>query len=255
MATYDKEHIIRYVEGELPAEEQQRFEADMLNDPSLAAEVSLYTELKATLRQRLPEDDTKRALLGTLAELNKTYFGPASETPVRTLPSTGAKRISMTRWLAGISAAAAVILVAVLLWPSAGDSYLNRLGRTNMISLTERGDGGDSLLQQAAVYFNKEEFTKALPLLDIAVRADSAGQLALFYRGVALWHTGSADSARKDLLEVYNKGSLLQYEAAFYIALSYAGQKNNTAAREWLRKIPEGAPISEKARDLARKIQ
>src|SRR5579859_4967329 len=176
MATYDKEYIIRYVEGELPTEERQSFEADLLKDPSLAAEVSLYTELRSTLQQRLPEDETKRALLDTLTGLNKTYFGSASGTPeapvrslsstgARSLPSTGAKITGMARWLTGLTAAAAVILVAVLLWPSGERNYMDRLGRTNMISMTERGGDTDSLLQQAAIYFNKEEFAKALPLL------------------------------------------------------------------------------------------
>jgi hypothetical protein len=72
---------------------------------------------------------------------------------------------------------------------------------------------------------------------------------------VAGWHTGAVDAARKDLERVYNGGSLLQYEAAFYIALSYAGQKNNSTAKEWLNKIPEDAPISGKAKELAGQLK
>ena len=63
------------------------------------------------------------------------------------------------------------------------------------------------------------------------------------------------DAARKDLEKVYKGGSLLQYEAAFYMALSYAGQKNTPAAKEWLLKIPDGAPVSEKAKELADKLK
>jgi tetratricopeptide (TPR) repeat protein len=154
-----------------------------------------------------------------------------------------------------MAAAASVILAVVLLWPSTKGDYLERLGRTEMISTTERGGNADSLFQQAAVYFNQQQFDKALPLLDKAVKEDSSSQLALFYRGVAAWHTGAMEAARKDLEQVYKGGSLLQYEAAFYLALGYAGQKDKASAKEWLARIPEGTSVAEKARELARKLE
>jgi len=259
MPTYDKNTIIRYVDGELPPEERQEFEADLQKDPSLAAEVALYEDLKATLQERLPRDDTGMALRSTLKEMNKNYFGStdsqtsASVIPMHRPSATGAKRIPISRWLGGMAAAASVILAVVLLWPSSKND-LDGLGRTQMIGTTERGGNADSLLQQAAEYFNQQEFEKALPFLDKAVKADSSSQLALFYRGVAGWHTGAIEAARKDLEQVYKGGSLLQYEAAFYMALSYAKEKNKDAAKEWLKKIPEGTPVSEKAKELNEKI-
>jgi hypothetical protein len=67
-------------------------------------------------------------------------------------------------------------------------------------------------------------------------------------------HTGAVDEARRDLGSVYRGGSLFTYEAAFYMALSYAQQKNNVAAKEWLDKIPAGAPGADKAAGLRRKL-
>lgn len=285
MATYDREMIIRYVEDELPVAERQQFEEALSKDASLAAGVALYKELKGVLQERLPADAGVGALRETLGNMNARYFGdnsavggttsvgvPSSGTTsaveipssagvssagtsgvVRDLPRTGAKRISMTRWVAGMAAAASVILAVVLLWPSR--DYLERLGRTEMISTTERGGNADSLLQQAAVYFNQQQFDKALPLLDRAVKEDSSSQLALFYRGVAGWHTGGVENSRKDLEMVYRGGSLLRYEAAFYIALGYAGQKNKAVAKEWLGKIPDGTAVSEKAKELGKKLE
>lgn len=270
MATYDKETIIRYVEEELSAEEKRQFEEDLRSDASLAAEVSRYKDLRSVLQARLVPDQGADALRTTLQGMNAKYFAGsagaagadvAGKQPEKTgespAPETrsGAKRISMTRWLAGMAAAASVILATVLLWPSGKGDYLDRLGRTKMISTTERGGNGDSLLQQASVYFNQQQFDKSLPLLDAAVKRDSSNQLALFYRGVATWYMGSVEAARKDLEQVYKGGSLLQYEAAFYVALSYAGQKNKAAAKEWLSRIPEGTPVSEKARELAGKVE
>src|SRR5579872_7516340 len=144
MATYDKELIIRYVDDELPATERQQFEADLQRDPALGAEVSLYRELKATLQQRLSPDDKREQLRGTLAALNKGYFA-----------GSGARRIPLTRWLTGMAAAAAVVIATLLLWPSEKDDVVGRLGHTEMIGTSERGGRVDTLLQQAAVYFNR----------------------------------------------------------------------------------------------------
>ncbi|SRR5260221_1473492 len=252
MATYDKEFIIRYAEDELTEEEKKRFEADLQNDPSLAAQLSLYRELKAALQQRLPQDATGEALRSTLSGLNKTYFARPSGAAG---PIPSVKRVSILRWMTAAAAAACIIAVIGLLILPSRNNTLDRLGHTEMVSTTERGGNADSLLQQAAVFFNRQEFAKALPLLDRAVKADSSSQLALFYRGVAGWHTGAIEEARKDLGQVYNGESLLRYEAAFYIALSYASQKNNAAAKEWLKKIPEGTPVSGRTKELENKLQ
>jgi len=271
MAAYDKEFIIRYAEGELSEEERRQFEADLLTDASLAAELSLYLELRRTLQQRLPKDAGADALRSALSGLNKEYFA----SPVR--------RPSRVRWIAWSAAAACIIVVlGIYLLPSGDGDFIDRLGRTEMVSTESRGANADSLLQQAADYFNHQQFEKALPLLDKAVAADSSSQLAIFYRGIAEWHTGSVDRARKDLTSVYNGESLLRYEAAFYVALTYAGEKNGTATRdekngtvssgeknwtittdeksreaamEWLDKIPAGTPVSSRANELRYKLK
>jgi hypothetical protein len=267
MSGYNKESIVRYVEDELSAEEKQQFEADLRKDPSLRAEVALYRELKASLQERLGQDAQRDALAGTLQQMQTIYFGTDSRasisrtespiagavarSPVQVRPRARQLRIL----LYGMTAAASVILVTMLLWPSGKADDIGRLGRTQMISATERGENADTLLQQASVYFNHEEFNKALPLLDKAVKADSSNQQALFYRGLSAWHTRDLAAARKDLERVYNNGSLLQYDAAFYIALSYAGENNKAAASAWLKKIPAGTPVSNKAKELEKRLQ
>ncbi len=156
------------------------------------------------------------------------------------------------KYVMGIAAAAAVLFAVLMLWPS---DYLNTYGRTQMVGVTERGESNDSLMEQAAEYFNGGKFDKALPLLDKAYGKDSTNQTALFYRGVARLHTGAADEGRQDLQRVYAGGSLFQYEAAFFIALSYVQKGDKAAARSWLDKIPAGAPGFDKAKELSKKIE
>jgi len=245
MPTYDKEFIIRYVDGELDAAERREFEVQLDQDPSLAGEVALYRELKATLSERLGADDTATALRERLSAMNKEYF-PAN---------TGARRIPMVRWATGIAAAVLFIVATLLLWPSNHTSLYQRLGETQMVGLTERGDQTDTLIQKATRYFNQKEFAKALPLLDQAAKADSTNQLALFYRGVAALHVGAVASGRVDLGKVYDAGSLVRYEAAFYLALSYAEEKNKDAAMGWLKKIPTDAPVFTRAKELENSLK
>ena len=259
---YNPEDIIRYVDDELSPAEKQQMEADMQQDTVLAAGISLYRELKGTLQQRLSGADGEAALRGTLSGMNDKYFRDEKRErddkngrddkygrdnkPARVIP--------MRRWLTGIAAAASVLVAIVLLWPSDG-GYLDKFGATQMVSPAERGSANDSVMQQAAVYFNNKEFARALPLLNDAVRADSSNQEALLYRGVASLHTGAVDAARKDLSIIAAGGTLFRFEAMFYMALSYAQQRDKVTARAWLGRIPEGAPYAEKAKELDKKLQ
>ena len=294
MATYDKETIIRYVDDELPPEERQEFEAALQTDASLAAETTLYRELRDTLADRLPADKTREALQETLRGMNTRYFTaePATgdlanstaddlpaqatgespvratdEPPVRALPPLGPqpradtaqihalRKRPLRKYWPALPAVAAAIVLLLVLFPLRRSATLDQLGRTEMVGATERGDDADSLLGRAAVYFNAQQFDKALPYLDRAVKADSASQLALFYRGVAEGHLGQTAASRADLEKVYEGGSALQYEAAFYMALGYARENDKATALSWLKKIPPDAPVAEKARALAQKLQ
>jgi len=241
MATYDKSYMIRYLEGELTPEERAGFEAALQSDPALVAELAECRELMETLRQRLPQDDTKAALRRSMQELNRVHF------------KRGAKLVSFKRYYTGVAAVAAIIILAVVLWPR-GD-YMDRWGATQMLSSSERGDNTDTLLQQASVYFNNKQFDKALPLLEKAVAVDSSNTMALFYRGVTKLHTHAIDAGRRDLERVYGSESVFRYEAAFYVAISYAQEKNTAVAKEWLQKIPEGTAVSEKAGELRKKME
>lgn len=266
MSTYTNEDVIRYVEGELSLEEKQKMEEDLRSDAALAESVALYRQLKVTLEQRLPADEGAAALRRTLGSMRGRYFsGGGSGTSGGSIDTgrlsgendgSSMKVVKMKtrfpRYIAGMAAAAAILIAVVMLWPS---DYLNSYGKTQMAGVTERGEGNDTLMEKASEYFNAGAFDKALPLLDHAYKADTTNQTALFYRGVAGLHKGATEEARQDLQLVFAGGSLFKYEAAFYMALSYAQKGDKATARSWIDKIPAGAPGADKAAGLRRKLE
>ncbi len=251
MPVYDSEHIIQYLTNELPPAEREAFDAELARDPELASETARCLEMLGVLEERLPADAGSDALKETFAGMRRKYFTD-SDRPVFQLP--GAKRRVMIprstiRLISGV--AAALILVVAGFWFFRGDrATFDELGRTEMVTSLERGDHSDSVMEGAAESFNAGRFRQALPLLDEAVKTDSSSQLARFYRGVTQWHLKNLPAGRADLEAVYGSGSTLQYEAAFYLALSYAQEKNTPSAILWLNRIPDDAPVAPKAKKL-----
>ena len=94
---------------------------------------------------------------------------------------------------------------------------------------------------------------QALRSLDSAVLANPSDARSVFYRGVTLLHLEQKAKAREDLNTIYNGESIYQYDAAYYMALSYLEDKKDSS-RTWLQKIPIDAPIYPKAAIVLKKV-
>ncbi|HXD79650.1 MAG TPA: tetratricopeptide repeat protein [Puia sp.] len=243
MANFDREHIVRYLEDDLAPEERTAFEGELQRDPALAAETQRCREWRELIQQRIPYDEGRAQLEETLSGMREKYFDPAAGSvkgKVRTLR------------IYGSIVAAAVLITFFVRYFGEGERAMDKLGQVDMVTSTARGLQTDSLLGPAAAHFNAGQFADAARILDEALNSDSSNQLARFYRGVARWRLGETEGARADLRAVYAGRSLLQYDAAFFLALSYATEKNKAAALEWLQRIPHDAPVAPKARELSK---
>ncbi|WP_431213103.1 hypothetical protein ACQ86N_47010 [Puia sp. P3] len=202
----------------------------LLTPPS-AADLALYLELRQTLQQRLPKDAGSEALRSTTSEFNKQYFTVADRRP------------ALVRRIAFSAAAAACVIVVIGLFLLPGkDRGLDQLGRTEMVNITSRGGIPIPCSSRPPSSSTTSNSTRPFPCSTRPSPPTPAASSALFYRGVTEWHMGAADQARKDLIKVYNGESLLRYEAAFYMALSFAGEKRMPPQRNGWTGFPKAPP-------------
>lgn len=244
MHTYNHEAIARYITGEMSGGELQAFEATLRQDTSLRESVAQYREVLDTLQYKLEPDEKETAFSHTLHTMNSEYFG-----------SNKSKVVPMRhywKYISGI-AVAAVIFLIVWLQPWQQDLY-KEYGQIQMVATAERGTETDTLLQQAALLFNQGDFAGAQKYLQEASAQAPESSLTGFYYAVALIATNDITKARQLLEPIYNGSSVVKYDAAFFIALSYLKEKQYADTRLWLEKIPVGTSRYAAAQELLKKI-
>ncbi len=245
MSAWDYDKISRYVDGEMDATEKKAFEELLLQDTGLQKEVALFTEVNKKLKAYLHPDEEEQALRNTLEELRQEYF-----------KNSGAKlrRLSKVRRLAAAMAAAIVIIALVIWSPWSQRDLYRQYASLEMPPVETRGITEDSLQRLVVTSFNDKKFEATLPLFEQLLQLDSSSAYLHFYYALALMETNRYTQSRNELLQLYNGNSLFRYEAAFYMALGYLKEKNYTACREWLNKIPADAGIYSKAQSLLKEL-
>lgn len=243
--TYSITDIARYAEGDMTAEEQLAFEQELAANVSLQEQLALYHEVHSLLKQHFHKDEQQVQLEETLQQMRGEFFRGASNP---------AKVVSINRYLRYAVGVAALFLVTLFVWQPWKTDLFEEYAATRMINPTERGENADSLLQHAAVAFNKKDYPAASTLLEKVVKLHPEDAFSSFYYGVALLHTGQTMPSRMILGAIYDGESVFKYEAAFYIALTYLKDEDKLLCREWLQKIPADAANYTKAQELLKKL-
>jgi hypothetical protein len=242
MNAHDYDTISRYTDGEMDAGEQKAFEERLQQDASLRTALELYKEVEDTLKTRLHAGEEDRAFHHTLEQMQGAYFKP----PAKVVAFYEA------RWWA--AAAAAVVIAVVLVWSPWKQDLYRQYAAIEMAPVAERGTPADSLLQEATADFNEKKFARAVPALEILLQLDTANAYTRYYYAIALLETNQIEKSRQELTYLYNGNSIFRYDAAFYVALSYLKEKDRTACREWLNKIPADAGIYSKVQQLLKEL-
>jgi tetratricopeptide (TPR) repeat protein len=242
MHTYNHEDIARYTTGEMTGTELQTFEEVLAQDRALQESVAAYRDVLHTLQYKLVPDEQDAAFKATLRTMNGEYFGGKKT-----------KVVPLYKWIGG-AVAAAVVLLMIWLQPWGQQDLYQQYAQVQMVAAAERGNETDTLLQQATLLFNQGNYAGAQPYLEAAIASQPANALTSFYYAVTLIATNEPVKARALLAPIYEGTSVVKYDAAFFMALSYLKEKDVAACRQWLEKIPEGTSRYAAAQELLKKI-
>ena len=251
MNAFDYDKIGLYLDGGMNAEESKAFEVQMQQDTGLQKEVLLLKDLNETLRIKLYPDNDDLSLAANLDKLRDEYFRGKSVSDQSRARIVSIRR---TRWIASIAAVFIGIIMLTIWKPWEKQDLYLQYASVEMPGVAERGVQSDSLLIAASEKFNKKQFAESLPVFEKILKNDPRNSFALYYFGIALLENGAIDSSRNELARIYNGQSLFRYDAAFYLALGYLKVKDNDHCKEWLNRIPAGAGIYQKARELLGKL-
>ncbi len=249
MSALDYDKISLYVDNDMTAGERQDFEQLLRDDEELKKEVELYREVNESLKNQLHPGEGELALKDTIQNLRGKYF---STSDVQERPLAKTARIRSFTWIA---AAAAILIIALFVWaPWSQPDTFRQFASIEMPGLTERGGTSDSIQKSITKRFNEKKFAETIPQFETLLSTDTANSFLHFYYAIALLETDQLSKSRIELTQLYNGTSVFRYEAAFYIALSYLKDKNETTCKEWLNKIPADAPVFSKAQRLLKEL-
>lgn len=156
----------------------------------------------------------------------------------------------MPRLMITIAVGACIVAMLLFISPWKKNVYLQFSSKEMPLP-----DSATPLQQQAARAFNRRHFEAAIPLLDQQLAQQPADTLSMLHKGISLMEVGKITDARTVLEKIANGQSDQQYEAAFYVALTYERQHDRPNAMAWLARIPEGTSSYEKAQQMMREIR
>lgn len=244
MTDVNYEHIERYLAGEMDLKERNQFEQELERNEDLAQELRFYIYVNDNIAAYLIDAPTKRgvqvASLKFRSSTVNTYLKK--------------NNVSKIRWFAILSIA--VITCGFYIWspwkttvPSQSTSVKIQQQDLNVLTAADA-------YKPVMELFNSGQYEEVLPLLNSAIEEHPEDLNLYYYRGLSLLNLGKLGSARKDFLLVYTENAFYQYEAAYYIGLSYTMEEDDYSdtAKEWLRKIPADHQEYSEAQSLLNKL-
>lgn len=230
----------RFLSGHMSESDRKAFSEKLQSDALLTQQVKRFDAVRQLLAQKICHDANRDELQHLLFTHRNAWY---------TLKDNSVIPIRNYVILTAMIAAAMAILLYISPWRK---NIYRQFASTEM-----QIPDIDSLRlpEEAIIQFNHGHFGEATLLLNDALKANPGNLYARYYRGVALIDQNQQESARQDLLTVFNNSSDLKYDAAFYVALSYLKEGRQQQCLEWLLKIPPGAPNYLKVQKLIEELK
>ena len=237
--TYTYSDIDAYLNGELNAEEQQRFEEELRSNTQLQEQVNAYRLLNSTVGKHQQAEQTLPELKKILDPLTHQYFKQQK-----------AKVFTMKRTMYMLAAAASVVLILMLALPGTSpDNYYFDAMPGAIVRGTE-----DEKAKVAQLFNNKQyaEAATAFTKLKATAPADATVD---FYLGISLLKTEQYAGALPLFETLANGTSVYAEDANFFAALSAYHLQQNEKARQYAEKVKEGSRYWKNAKAILKRMK
>ena len=237
--TYTYSDIDAYLNGELNAEEQQRFEEELRSNTQLQVQVNAYRLLNNKVGKHQRAEQTLPELKQILDPLTHQYFKQQK-----------AKVFTMKRTMYMLAAAASVVLILMLALPGTSpDGY----SIDNMPGAIVRGTEDEKA--KAAQLFNNKQYAEAATAFAKLKATAPADATVDFYLGISLLKTEQYADALP-LFETLTIGtSVYAEDANFFAALSAYHLQQNEKAKQYAEKVKEGSRYWKNAKAILKKFK
>lgn len=235
MKDKDYLNIEAYLQGELPPVEAADLEARAAAEPAFSAALAE----RRLLNNHLRADAAEPELRETLSQLNVKYFEEKDhQAKVKQLQP----RKTLTRWIAGLAAVAAVALLLIfggrVFFNDEGSTY-EQFAQHQSLSLTERGNG-DYGITAAEAAFNDGRYEEAIAPLTAYISLNQDDARARLALGISHLEAGNNAEAVRILTEVAENGGSVAPYGNWYLALAAMHRDDFSAASRYLDLIPAG---------------
>ncbi len=248
-----KNDIDRYLQKELSEHELAAFESEMESNPDLVAEVNLYQDVNAAIR----EEDIM-SLRARMEGINNDIINDKRR------ERSFATRIPRKKAIAVSAAASLTLLLGI-------NGMMKQAGNTDVLELYNKyysvypgaglsRAGGTSLdkdISQALLLFNEKNYDQSILLFGKTLEEDPGNPVANFYTAQAYQETGKYSKAIAYYQLVIQTGNnLFIDQAEWYTGLCYLqNDDRKNAVRKFKTIVDAKSYYSEKASAILRKLR
>jgi tetratricopeptide (TPR) repeat protein len=248
------EGIDQYLNGELAGGGLAEFEAELSNNPGLAAELELYAEIDRAIMETGVMG--LREKLGAIGRETKLEEKQKRSIIARTKPS----RLAIATIAASLVLALGIAgLMGRHKAPASGPELYGRYySPYQATGIFRSGDAlVDSKLAKALGKFDAGQYQAAIELFGEVLQVDKNNPVGNFYSGMAFQQTGQPSRALGAYTNVVrDRDNLFIEQAQWYIGLCYLQAENREKAYQQFKKIAKSDSFyQEKASAILRKIE
>lgn len=251
--------VAAYIKGELKGEVLKNFEETLAENEALQEEVLFQKSILSSLGLDMVESNLKQARIDNVLD-NKTehpHFEAIQNNIRKARIANADQQGQSRRWLAGLVAAACVLLVSTVGWRTYLDRQLtndmNEVAHSINLEIISLNMDGIKLvsgrpdfikykLGEAQTAFENKDWDAALSVFDQLSRQSRYESVAMdFARGIIFYHKKEYEKSITQLKDIDMSRAVSTCEIQYFLALSYLKNKNKIKAKEEYKTLTESS--------------